>query len=387
MCIRDSACAAHFTEHVPRFLGMTVIPMAFTALVLDKGWWPANWGDPSYMWVVTTVLENVYVVLYNVIEYPCSDEVLEGYKLLDDDIFDLRTCDNITRVAESSLSSTSGTGGSSSDAGVCQIVDSRSRFEVLHHFIFIISLASMLAGNVLWNPPFKVYVVGVFLDVCIVLCAMVYELTEKESVLVTSDGRGRVNMEAIIVLYGICVVVLLTGLNQASKVKGKLTFYRDALDFARFKRTAPPSVTRDVFLVETDIQGSTSLWEELSPSVMRRSIDLHNKIMRGLIAVHFAWEVGSEGDAFVVAFHEVKDAAAFCIDLQLSMVRSHEGVGKTEGLETKGDREMCVEKRRNVFASTTLCPRFPAKKLAAIPFYSFFYFFFTHIRSTCFSFR
>ena len=137
--------------------------------------------------------------------------------------------------------------------------------------------------------------------------------------LVTSDGRGRVNMEAIVVLYGICVVVLLAGLNQASKVKGKLTFYRDALDFARFKRTAPPSVTRDVFLVETDIQGSTSLWEEVSPSVMRRSIDLHNKIMRGLIAVHFGWEVGSEGDAFVIAFHEVKDAAAFCIDLQLSM--------------------------------------------------------------------
>ena len=43
--------------------------------------------------------------------------------------------------------------------------------------------------------------------------------------------------------------VLLTGLNQAAKVKGKLTFYRDALDFARFKRTAPPSPSRDVFLV------------------------------------------------------------------------------------------------------------------------------------------
>lgn len=152
--------------------------------------------------------------------------------------------------------------------------------------------------------------------------------------LVTSEGRGRVNMEAIVVLYGICVVVLVAGLNQASKVRGKLTFYRDALDFARFKRTAPPSFSRDVFLVETDIEGSTSLWEELSPSVMRRSIDLHNKIMRGLIAVHFGWEVGSEGDAFVIAFHEVKDAAAFCIDLQLSMVRSHGGGGVESDMET-----------------------------------------------------
>lgn len=152
--------------------------------------------------------------------------------------------------------------------------------------------------------------------------------------LVTSEGRGRVNMEAIVVLYSICVVVLVAGLNQASKVRGKLTFYRDALDFARFKRTAPPSFSRDVFLVETDIEGSTSLWEELSPSVMRRSIDLHNKIMRGLIAVHFGWEVGSEGDAFVIAFHEVKDAAAFCIDLQLSMVRSHGGGGVESDMET-----------------------------------------------------
>ena len=175
------ACTAHFTKHVPRFLGMTVVPMALTALVLNNGWWPANWGDPSYMWVVTTVLENVYVVMYNVIEYPCSDRVKEGYKLLKDDIFDLRRCDNITRIAESSLSLSStmmmGGGSSDDDGGVCQVVDSRSRFEILHHFIFIISLASMLAGNVLWNPPFKVYVVGVFLDVIIVLVALGYGFT------------------------------------------------------------------------------------------------------------------------------------------------------------------------------------------------------------------
>ena len=134
------------------------------------------------MWVITTVLENVYVVLYNMIEYPCSDQVTEGYKLLNDDIFDLRMCDNITKIPESSLSSTM---GGSSDGGVCQVVDSRSRFEILHHFIFIISLASMLAGNVLWNPPFKVYVVGVFLDVSIVLAALIYGFTVR----ITSASR------------------------------------------------------------------------------------------------------------------------------------------------------------------------------------------------------
>lgn len=182
----NRACTAHFTEHLPRFLGMTVFPLAATALVLNKGWWPANWGDPSHMWVVTTVLENTYVVLYNVIEYPCSDQVLDGYKLLDDDIFALRQCANITQVAGSSLvlTATSSTSSSASADGVCEVMDLRSRYETLHHFIFIISLASMLAGNVLWNPPFKVYMVGVILDVCIVLSSLAYEFK------VGKEGHG-----------------------------------------------------------------------------------------------------------------------------------------------------------------------------------------------------
>mmetsp|Transcript_34981 Transcript_34981/g.85720 ORF Transcript_34981/g.85720 Transcript_34981/m.85720 type:complete len:502 (-) Transcript_34981:498-2003(-) len=327
-------CIEHYTEHVPRFLGMTVLPLGLAALVLNKGWWRSEWGDPSIMWVVTTVMENLYMVVYNVTEYPCSDKARQGYKVLDEDIYGTHTCAGNFSLASFNLASGNGTGagaGTGLDGGrglgvntdtPCEITDLRSRFEKLHQFIFIISLASMLAGNVLWNPPFRVYVVGVSLDLSIVLGALVYEFAIGEPVVSTGNGRNRVNMEAIVVLYGICVVVLLAGLNQAAKVKGKLIFYRDALDFARFKRMAPPSQSRDVFLVETDIQGSTNLWEELSSSVMRRSIDMHNKIMRGLIAVHFGWEVGSEGDAFVVAFHEVTDAAAFCIDVQLSMLNA-----------------------------------------------------------------
>lgn len=197
------ACPAHFTEHVPRFLGMTVIPLGATALVLNKGWWPANWGDPSYMWVVTTVLENVYVVLYNVIKYPCSEQVLDGYKLLDDDIFALRQCTNITQIAGSSLVLTSSATNSGADS-VCEVVDLRSRFEILHHFIFIISLASMLAGNVLWNPPFKVYVVGVFMDVCIVLSSLAYEFTVREE-----GAQGRtVSMAHDFDFISSCVAVI-----------------------------------------------------------------------------------------------------------------------------------------------------------------------------------
>lgn len=75
---------------------------------------------------------------------------------------------------------------------------------------------------------------------------------------------------------------------------------------------------RRVTLVFTDVQGSTTLWETV-PDAMREALDLHNELFRRLIAKHRGYEVKTEGDAFMVAFDEPRDAVRFCLDAQLDL--------------------------------------------------------------------
>lgn len=65
----------------------------------------------------------------------------------------------------------------------------------------------------------------------------------------------------------------------------------------------------------TDIENSTSLWEA-NPKLMRKSLVLHDRIIRTLIAENFGYEIDTEGDAFFLAFHEASDALNFAVRLQ-----------------------------------------------------------------------
>jgi DNA-binding SARP family transcriptional activator len=77
---------------------------------------------------------------------------------------------------------------------------------------------------------------------------------------------------------------------------------------------APPPAGWLTF-VYTDIEGSTRLLRELG-DIYDELIDLHHRIARAAWTRHQGIEVASEGDGFVVAFAEARDALAATVDVQ-----------------------------------------------------------------------
>jgi class 3 adenylate cyclase len=75
----------------------------------------------------------------------------------------------------------------------------------------------------------------------------------------------------------------------------------------------------DVFLVFTDIQSSTELWDTME-EVFRACLQMHDAKQRELIGRCAGYEVKTEGDAFLVSFHSAEDAVHFALLLQLEMM-------------------------------------------------------------------
>lgn len=82
-----------------------------------------------------------------------------------------------------------------------------------------------------------------------------------------------------------------------------------------------PAPTGVVTLVFTDVQGSTSLWDHHTEA-MRAALDVHNLLLRGLVAEHLGYEVKTEGDAFMLAFSEPQQAVHFCLRAQQSLLQA-----------------------------------------------------------------
>ena len=77
----------------------------------------------------------------------------------------------------------------------------------------------------------------------------------------------------------------------------------------------------DVTIIFTDVQGSTSLWEAC-PTDMKKAQDIHDVIMRQCYANHSGYEITTEGDAFILAFHHPVDALAFALEAQLKLYKA-----------------------------------------------------------------
>ena len=71
---------------------------------------------------------------------------------------------------------------------------------------------------------------------------------------------------------------------------------------------AQPSGT--VTLVFTDIEGSTSLLEQLGTDGYRAALGEHRRIVREACARHEGYEVGTEGDSFFYAFATAQAAVS-----------------------------------------------------------------------------
>ena len=80
----------------------------------------------------------------------------------------------------------------------------------------------------------------------------------------------------------------------------------------------PPS-GEEVTLVLTDVQDSTELME-WDADVTTDAIALHDRLLRSYMTHFYGHEVSTEGDAFLVAFHEPFDAAAWCLSVQLALL-------------------------------------------------------------------
>jgi predicted ATPase/class 3 adenylate cyclase len=80
-----------------------------------------------------------------------------------------------------------------------------------------------------------------------------------------------------------------------------------------------PVPTGTVALVFTDVQGSTRLWERCSEG-MRTALDVHDRVLRGLLAECDGYEVKTQGDSFMVAFASVVEAVRWCLRAQEALL-------------------------------------------------------------------
>eukprot|EP00775_Hariotina_reticulata_P012685 gene12685-12815_t len=84
------------------------------------------------------------------------------------------------------------------------------------------------------------------------------------------------------------------------------------------KRKKPPQAGNQLVLVLTDIAGSTELWEWDS-QIAAQAVDQHDIVLRQFLGDFYGYEVTTEGDAFLVAFHDPTDAVCYCLAVQLAL--------------------------------------------------------------------
>jgi len=76
--------------------------------------------------------------------------------------------------------------------------------------------------------------------------------------------------------------------------------------------------TGEVSIVFTDIQGSTRLWEQLG-DIFATTLEIHDGIIRTTLDQHQGYEVKTDGDAFMLAFHTPYNAVMFCVNSQMHL--------------------------------------------------------------------
>jgi class 3 adenylate cyclase/tetratricopeptide (TPR) repeat protein len=82
--------------------------------------------------------------------------------------------------------------------------------------------------------------------------------------------------------------------------------------------TEPPSGAPT--FVFTDIQGSSALWEAV-PESMGRALRAHDALMHAAYAATGGYPVKAEGDAFMIAFAESRDAVHFAQSVQQTLAQ------------------------------------------------------------------
>ncbi|KAL4145718.1 hypothetical protein PRNP1_011594 [Phytophthora ramorum] len=85
--------------------------------------------------------------------------------------------------------------------------------------------------------------------------------------------------------------------------------------------SAEPPLVNPVF-VFTDIQQSSALWGVGDGLIMQRATEIHDNILRSSLMKYRGYEITTAGDAFQLAFHTVREAVEYCMDVQLKLLEA-----------------------------------------------------------------
>mmetsp|Transcript_28764 Transcript_28764/g.85064 ORF Transcript_28764/g.85064 Transcript_28764/m.85064 type:complete len:1264 (-) Transcript_28764:2219-6010(-) len=99
-----------------------------------------------------------------------------------------------------------------------------------------------------------------------------------------------------------------------------LLFYRCFLKGRVMSRLHVPGPGPNTTLVVTDISDSTVLWETLTSETMSEVMQTHHAVVRRLLGQCYGYEQATEGDSFLVAFHNPDDALEFASELQTQLL-------------------------------------------------------------------
>ncbi|CAI5713975.1 unnamed protein product [Hyaloperonospora brassicae] len=80
-----------------------------------------------------------------------------------------------------------------------------------------------------------------------------------------------------------------------------------------------PPLVNPVF-VFTDIQQSSALWGVRDGLVMQQATEIHDDLLRSLLRKYRGYEITTAGDAFQLAFHTVREAVEYCLDVQVQLL-------------------------------------------------------------------
>ncbi|OWZ18386.1 hypothetical protein PHMEG_0007538 [Phytophthora megakarya] len=71
--------------------------------------------------------------------------------------------------------------------------------------------------------------------------------------------------------------------------------------------------------VFTDIESSSALWGIDDGRIMQQATQIHDDILRNLLAPYRGYEITTAGDSFQLAFHTIQEAAEYCLAVQLQL--------------------------------------------------------------------
>jgi hypothetical protein len=80
-----------------------------------------------------------------------------------------------------------------------------------------------------------------------------------------------------------------------------------------------PPLQNPVFVV-TDIESSSDLWAIDGGRTMQLATEIHDDILRARLLKYRGYEITTCGDSFQLAFHTIREAVEYCLDVQLELL-------------------------------------------------------------------